>query len=598
MRAVLVCLLGLSSLGCDGGARLLVDLRTDLVPGVEIDEAVTTVTRPAGVSAQRVSLSRADDLLAGVRIADLDGVSGEVELRVAVHRGGAEVLSRPVRVRVTGRRGVTVTLSRDCRGVTCPDGGDANAAACLGGRCVAPECTEDARRPECTEGCGSDPECGAPEGCVTPRCVDGVCLRERDDGVCAPDEACVPDEGCRPTTPPDGGAPSRVVTIALSDTRIVHGLASTEDGHSYVLGRTLDGDDVLVARVDPDGGLQWTAALGAPGSAFPGGVVADASAAIVVGAIDREGAPDALVVGLDATGGVRFSRAVGSSAAQNAHDVVRLQDGDLVIVGPHVVDATDSDAFAARLSPDASEIRWARRYGGDGRDSARSVVGVEDRVFVSGETDGSFGLGRRALVMRIDATDGRLTWARSFGPGDSASLHLAALGDRVVVAATADLVGVARPMLVELTAEGAVTMQRLWSVTPSQLNRVVPFGDALLLLGERAGRAELWRVDGLDLAARGSLDARVGLGALAVFPDGTVAVAAGNGRAVWSRLRPGVLGGCPAWTDAELAVVAEDVDDAVVVDPLVARDLSIDDLESRSLGVARPVAEPAVVECE
>lgn len=193
--------------GCSSDGRLLVDVRTDLVPGVEFDRVVVDVGGSSGGDSRAASLG--DDFVAGVRVADIAG-SGEVRFEARLERRGVVIAQRPAQVRVSGTVGVTLTISRDCRGVACPTGGDPTAEACVGGACVDPSCTEetpDACEPECE--LASDCPTGAT--CATPVCRGGVCLLA--PSACADSEYCDPDGGCLPI-PTDGCDPLPATAIA------------------------------------------------------------------------------------------------------------------------------------------------------------------------------------------------------------------------------------------------------------------------------------------------------------------------------------------------------------------------------------------------
>ncbi|HJL17471.1 MAG TPA: hypothetical protein RMH99_17510 [Sandaracinaceae bacterium LLY-WYZ-13_1] len=189
-------------LACDPGpSLLLVDVRTDLVAGVEFDTVRVEVL--SGAASGRFAEAPADaeaDWVAGSRVAELmDLPAGELAVRVALLRDGAVVLDRPVRVDLEGALAVTVVMTRDCRGVECPRAdADPTALACAGGRCVDDRCAEESPDrcgdPECTVDADCEP---APAECATVRCVSGLCLRAGDDAACDEGWYCDPDVGCR-----------------------------------------------------------------------------------------------------------------------------------------------------------------------------------------------------------------------------------------------------------------------------------------------------------------------------------------------------------------------------------------------------------------
>ncbi len=187
-------------LACADDASLRVDLRTDLVPNAEIDRVV--VEFDGDVLEHEVDVSA--NYVDGVRVAQFDGVgSGSRRGDLIAYLGATEVVRRPFSVHVSGNSGVTVVVTRDCRGVACPGaGGDLTAIACLGGRCVDDRCTEET--PEnCDEPeCAIDSECVTTAACAVGRCLAGTCLFEGSG--CAETEYCDAERGClaRPTDGP------------------------------------------------------------------------------------------------------------------------------------------------------------------------------------------------------------------------------------------------------------------------------------------------------------------------------------------------------------------------------------------------------------
>lgn len=98
---------------CDPGAeRLLVDLRTDFIPGVEFDEVVVDVVGADASWEERTPVTTEAPFETGVRVADVDGVTGTVSLEVAVHRAGDQVAAARLSVEVMGVTAQTVDIDR------------------------------------------------------------------------------------------------------------------------------------------------------------------------------------------------------------------------------------------------------------------------------------------------------------------------------------------------------------------------------------------------------------------------------------------------------------------------------------------------------
>ncbi len=198
------------SLGaCEGdGATLVIDVKTDLVPGVELIAIRTELDAPRTRVDQVVF--RGDDAASGIRAAELAGLADgdhvvDVSLLDAAMR---VVLRRRVRVVVRGPTGVTLLFTRTCRDVVCPrTGEDTTLTECVGGACADPSCSVEVRATCPPAECTSDDACTFAASCARGACVDGFCLATSSAGACASNEYCHPDLGCLalPDPIPDAG---------------------------------------------------------------------------------------------------------------------------------------------------------------------------------------------------------------------------------------------------------------------------------------------------------------------------------------------------------------------------------------------------------
>lgn len=189
----------LSLLACDGGgASLIADLRTDLVPDVEFDSIEVFLDE---VRVAEPAPDSSADYITGVRIADLDVESGLHRIRVDLRLAGVVVARRTVQVLVRGNTATTIVITRDCRAIDCPE-------ACRNGVCVDAECTPET--PDaCPDGCARDDECPMLADCAAAACVGGSCLYA-DRGECGIGLYCDPDLGCRPSPDVDAGTDAGV----------------------------------------------------------------------------------------------------------------------------------------------------------------------------------------------------------------------------------------------------------------------------------------------------------------------------------------------------------------------------------------------------
>lgn len=212
MLRLLVASCLLLSTACGGDdPSLLVDLRTDFVPGLDFVTVEVTAV-PAGATMElpssRSVITR-DSFLPAGRVAEYQNLpKGLTGVRVRLRsRAGALVGEGFVEIEVVGQTGVTVVVSRDCADVECPDA-DPAATACWAGRCVPPSCRPGDLSTCGAAGCSADADCTAPAACGVGRCLDGVCFVGRDDSACGPMDICDPTLGCVGAPPEDAGTPT------------------------------------------------------------------------------------------------------------------------------------------------------------------------------------------------------------------------------------------------------------------------------------------------------------------------------------------------------------------------------------------------------
>jgi len=196
----LVAVLSLLLFGCEGSHSVVIDLITDLEPGVELHSVRTEILHPGGGAMVSTDVAFGEDFIGGRRIAELSGVaSGSTTTRVFLEGPeGETALTRTIIVQVAGDTGFTVVATRSCLSVVCPAPmGAPTHSTCVGGRCVDQRCTVESNEYCGVPGCMTDTDCGAASvPCARQVCVAGECLQEGLDAMCSPGEYCDLTTGC------------------------------------------------------------------------------------------------------------------------------------------------------------------------------------------------------------------------------------------------------------------------------------------------------------------------------------------------------------------------------------------------------------------
>lgn len=207
----------LLSCGGEGGIALVVDLRTDFVPGTEFVTVRTELSRErfddtsGGVVRRTMEPARAaSDFVEGQRVAQFSGVArGASFVRVELlDASDVVVAERTVSLQLDRSFVVTVVIARSCLGVRCPGPSDSSTATeCSGGLCVDPRCTPDTPEHCAEPACTNDGECPPAGGCLRSICgAGGVCLLGRDGARCPDGQECDLDGRCISPAPDDAGS--------------------------------------------------------------------------------------------------------------------------------------------------------------------------------------------------------------------------------------------------------------------------------------------------------------------------------------------------------------------------------------------------------
>lgn len=197
-----------------------------------------------------------------------------------------------------------------------------------------------------------------------------------------------------------------VASVGTSDVEWGQSLALDAEGGVVIVGYT-QGDwnganagarDYFVARIAPDGSLDWVVqggselddwlqglAIAADGTIWAGGFTAGAEGSL--------GGSDMFLVRVSPTGELLSEARLGTDGDDRIFGLVPTDDGDVYVSGTVSGSfngapwAGKKDVVVARLGADGS-VRWSDQFGGEVDDDAYGLASVDGRLIAVGVTAG------------------------------------------------------------------------------------------------------------------------------------------------------------------------------------------------------------------
>jgi hypothetical protein len=405
--------------------------------------------------------------------------------------------------------------------------------------------------PSATQACYSGPAGTVGQGickagsqtCAADGASWGPCVGEVLPQV--EDCATPQDENCDGLSPACTGVVEWAKRFGGSGNQTVYGVAADAAGNVVVVGQfagTVDfgggpltsagGQDIFVAKLDPNGGHLWSKRYGDAAEQFGASVAVDDGGNVVVvgyfaGAVDFGGGPlpsaggqDIFVAKLDPGGAHLWSQRFGDASDQHGTHVAVDGSGNVVVTGSMagsvdfgggpLTSAGSNDVFVVKLDPGGGHV-WSERFGGAGDESASGVaVDAAGDVALTGHFTAAIDFGGGPLVSagvtdiflaKLDAAGGHV-WSKRYGDASDQTATSVAMDPSGAVVFTgtykdADLGGGPLPgvgsiFLAKVDAAG----NHLWSKKFGDLGNqggtgvAVDFGGNVLLTGYLQGSAD------------------------------------------------------------------------------------------------------------
>lgn len=180
--------------------------------------------------------------------------------------------------------------------------------------------------------------------------------------------------------------------------------------------------DMFFVKLDAYGLLQWSKAIGGPGSDYSYSVIQtlDGGYAMAGNTLSfGTGGSDMYIAKFDASGLLQWSKTIGSAGAEESYSITQTKDGGYALAGYTTSSgAGNSDMIIVKLESTGS-LQWSKTIGGMSGEYAYSIIRTNDGGYALAGITQSFGAGGiDVYIAKLDAS-GLLQWSRAIGgPGN------------------------------------------------------------------------------------------------------------------------------------------------------------------------------------
>ncbi|MFZ2125457.1 MAG: hypothetical protein WA087_00595, partial [Candidatus Saccharimonadales bacterium] len=238
----------------------------------------------------------------------------------------------------------------------------------------------------------------------------------------------------------DDSAPVAVVVSGSDTFAMAWGGASYDDGRSIV--QTSDGGyaiagytysygagngDMFLAKYASGGTLAWSRIWGGTGADYGYSLVQTSDGGLAVTGYTASygtGNDDVFLAKYTSDGTLSWSRTWGGTSDDTGYSLVQTSDGGLAVTGYTGSYGTgNDDMFLAKYASDGT-LSWSRTWGGAANDEyGDSIVQTSDGGFaVTGQTE-SYGAGSGDMFLAKYTSAGTLSWSKTWGGTGSDSGH-------------------------------------------------------------------------------------------------------------------------------------------------------------------------------
>jgi len=203
-------------------------------------------------------------------------------------------------------------------------------------------------------------------------------------------------------------------------------IQQTSDG-GYIIGGYTDSFttifttgnfDALIVKLDSSGNISWSKTIGGTNIDDVYSIQQTSDGGYIIGGDTTSfgaGNNDLLIVKLDSSGNISWLKTIGGTNDDYISSIQQTSDGGYIIgASTASFGAGSYDAFIVKLDS-SGNISWSKTIGGTNNDSISSIQQTSDGGYIIGGSTASFGAGNYdAFIVKLDSS-GNISWSKTIG---------------------------------------------------------------------------------------------------------------------------------------------------------------------------------------
>jgi hypothetical protein len=252
-------------------------------------------------------------------------------------------------------------------------------------------------------------------------------------------------------------------TLAGASIEYFNQVSVSSVGDVYVTGLTdsqgAGGNELLLAKYDSAGTIQWQRSLGGATSEIGYGIAADASVYVAGGTTSQgAGSEDGLIAKYNTSGVIQWQRSLGGSSGDYFSSIAGVTD--VYLTGK--TGSVNGDLLIAKYNS-SGVIQWQRTLTGSAVDQGNGIaVDTNGNSYVVGNTSSQGAGGFDLLLVKYNST-GAIQWQRSLGGAgteDGNSVVLDSGGGTLYVVGGTSGTGSGDLVIASYNSSGTIQWQR------------------------------------------------------------------------------------------------------------------------------------------